>query len=60
MSPDTVITHLTQARTGDAALAIARKYPPKMIRLVADQLHIDPDGHGVAWLRRAVVAEARS
>jgi hypothetical protein len=60
MSPDTVITHVTQARTDEKALAIARKYPPRIIRLVADQLHIDPDGHGVAWLRQAIVREARS
>lgn len=60
MSPDTVITHITEASTDDKALAIVRKYPPRMIRLVADQLHIDPEGHGVAWLRMAIVVEARS
>ncbi len=53
---DTLITHVTQARTTEAAEAIK----PSVVRTAADQLHIDPDGHGVAWLRRAIVAEAQA
>jgi hypothetical protein len=57
---DILITHVTEARTAEHAQAIARQYKPTVVRQAADQLHIDPEGHGVAWLRQAVVAEARA
>lgn len=57
---DTLITHVTQASTTERAEAIARQYKPTVIRQAADLLFIDPEGHGVAWLRRAIVAEARA
>lgn len=57
---DILITHVTEARTTEYAQAIARQYKPTVVRQAADQLHIDPEGHGVAWLRRAIVAEARA
>lgn len=57
---DIVIEHVTGARTDAAALAVVSKYPPRVLRAVADQLYIDPEGHGAAWLRKAIVAEARA
>jgi hypothetical protein len=57
---DVIITRVTQATTDETARAIVNKYPPRVLRIVGDQLHIDPDGHGVAWLRAAIVTEARS
>ena len=57
---DTLITHVTEASTAERAEAIVRQYKPSVIRAAADQLYIDPEGHGVAWLRRQVVTEARA
>lgn len=56
----TFITHVTQARDTAQALGIAQKIRPSVILVMADILHIDSEAHGVAWLRRAVVAEARA
>jgi hypothetical protein len=60
MIADTVVTHVTQARTDAQALAIVRKYRPRILREVADLLYIDADGHGVAWLRQEIVRQART
>lgn len=57
---DTVLTHITEARTDAHALDIANQVKPTVLRKVADLLYIDPDGHGVKWLRAAIVREARS
>ena len=57
---DTLITHVTQARTDEAALAIVRKYKPTAVLAAAGLLYVEADGHGIAWVRAAVVREARS
>lgn len=56
----TYITYLTEARTDAQAHGIAAKIKPGVLRVMADTLHIDGEGHGVAWLRHAIVAEARA
>jgi hypothetical protein len=57
---DTIITHVTEARTAEHARAIVNKYPPRVLAKVADLLYIDAEGHGAAWLRAAIVSEARA
>ena len=57
---DTYITYITEARADAQAHGIAAKVKPSVLRAMADLLYIDADGHGVAWLRRAIVAEVRA
>lgn len=56
----TYITHLVNARDTAQAEGIAAKILPSVLRVMADLLYVDSEAHGVAWLRRAVVAEARA
>lgn len=59
-TPDEVITVATRATdAADAARQLAG-VPARVIAAAADQLHIDPEGHGAPWALRAVIAEARS
>jgi hypothetical protein len=61
MSPDDIITKVTEASTAVEALAIMQDVPRSLLLAVADQLFIDdPDGHGSPWLRKAIVEEARA
>lgn len=57
---DTYITYITEARTDAQAQGTAAEIRPSVLRAMADLLYIDADGHGVAWLRRAIVAEVRA
>lgn len=57
---DDVITAITDAPTAEKALEIMAGIPAPMVRTVADQLHIDPAGHGIPWLCDAIVGEAKS
>jgi hypothetical protein len=57
---DEIITAITHAATMADAAEIMRTVPGAMVRTVADQLHIEADGHGLPWLRRAAVQEARA
>lgn len=60
-SADDIITQVTQAPTGHGALAVLEMLAsPAMLRVIADQLHIEAEGHGNPWIRRAIVREARS
>jgi hypothetical protein len=57
---DEIITRVTEAESIDSAYGIIRSVPYKMLRKVADQLHIEADGHGAEWIRWAVVKEAKA
>jgi hypothetical protein len=57
---DVAMTQLAEARTEAEALAVVAKLRPSVVRAVYDLQGQDPEGHGVAWLRRAVVREARA
>lgn len=57
---DDAITKITEAETEDKAKAIAFSLSRRLLRAVADQLHIDPEEHGDGWIRAAIVKEARS
>jgi hypothetical protein len=57
---DDIITRLTEAASMDAAYDVARTVPRKMLLKVADQLHIEADGHGAEWIRWAITKEART
>ena len=61
-NPDEIITAITQAPTTTAALEIMGTVRSRAAVLaVADQLYVDdPEGHTTAWLRRAIVKEARA
>jgi hypothetical protein len=60
MTPDDVITRITEAATKADARAILAGVPRATVLAVADQLHIDPCGHGLPCIRAAIVMEARS
>lgn len=55
-----LITELTQAAGDEAAQAIAGAAKIRVVRAAADLLHINAEGHGTPWLRRAVAREARA
>ena len=60
MTVDDVITKITEAPNDSMAKAIMRSVPHKLILQVADQLHIETEGHGDGWLRTEIVREARA
>ena len=61
MTADDIITAVTQAATHAEAEAIMRDVHSRALLLAtADQLYIDVDGHASAWVRKAIVAEARA
>jgi hypothetical protein len=57
---DNFLTYVTEARTDAAAMAIIQKVKPSIVKRMYDLQGFDPEGHGIAWLRREVVKEARS
>jgi hypothetical protein len=57
---DGAITRITEAPTEDAAKAIASSLTRRMLLATADQLHIETEGHGLVWIRNAIVKEARA
>jgi hypothetical protein len=57
---DTYLTHITEARTDDAAMRIIAQVKPSVVKRMYDLQGCDPEGHGIAWLRREVVREARA
>lgn len=57
---DTYLTRITEARTDADALRIIAQVKPSVVKAMYDLQGNDPEGHGVAWLRRAVVHEARA
>ena len=59
-SVDDIITWITEASNDAEALIILRAVNREGLNKVADQLYIDCVGQSVAWLRRAIVKEARS
>ena len=61
MSPDDIITQITQAPTSAHALAIASGVRSrKLLLAVADLLYIEADSKTTDWLRKAIVKEARA
>jgi hypothetical protein len=60
MTADDIITAITQAATRKDALAILAGVPRATLLAVADQLYIEPCGHGLPCIRAAIVIEARS
>jgi hypothetical protein len=60
MDTDTAITRITRAATVREAEGITATLQRRDVLAVADQLHIETEGHGMPWLRRAIVTEARS
>jgi hypothetical protein len=57
---DRYLTYITEARSDAEAMGIIAKVKPSAVRAMADLLYIEADGHGIAWLRNAVVNEARA
>jgi hypothetical protein len=57
---DTYLTYVTEARTEADAMRIIAKVKPSVVKAMYDLQGYDPEGHGVAWLRREVVREARA
>lgn len=57
---DDAITRITEAKSDAAAKAIMLSLPHRVLFAVADQLHINTEGHGTSWVRNAVVKEARA
>ena len=39
---------------------IIRQVKPSVLAIMADLLYVDGEGHGVKWLREAIVTEARA
>jgi hypothetical protein len=59
ISPDDIITQVTEAPTAAAALDIMRMQSRGMVLAVADLLYVD-DGASLAVMRRECVTEARA
>jgi hypothetical protein len=57
---DQVITDVTVAASDTDAISILRNVPSAILMRVADQLYIDADGRSFSYIRKAIVAEARS
>ncbi|HWI69472.1 MAG TPA: hypothetical protein VNS88_14050 [Nitrospiraceae bacterium] len=57
---DEAITRITEAGDDNKARAIAQVLGHRVLFAVADQLHIETEGHGTSWVRNAVVKEARA
>jgi hypothetical protein len=57
---DDVVTLVTGAGSAYAATAILEGTRRVLLLAVADLLHIEADGHGNPWLRKAILAEARA
>jgi hypothetical protein len=61
MTPDEIITKVTQAPTdGDALVVMNDVRSRKTLLAVADQLYIDAIGKSSDSIRKAIVSEARS
>lgn len=61
MTPDDIITQITQAPSADAALAIMNGVRSRSLLLaVADLLYIEAEGQTSPWIRKAIVSEARA
>lgn len=57
---DDVITQITEAPTDEQAHEIINATPAGLVRAVADQLYVETEGHGMPWIRRECIREARS
>jgi hypothetical protein len=57
---DTYLARVTEAPTEAAAMGIIRQVKPAVVKAMYDLMGYDPEGHGVPWLRREVVREARA
>ena len=60
ITPDMIITAITEAPTTADALNLIATYSRGVILATADQLYVDAAGHGMAWVRHHVVTEARA
>ena len=57
---DRMMTRVVEAPTTDAAMKIIAQVKPTVVKAMYDLQGYDPEGHGIAWLRREVVREARA
>jgi hypothetical protein len=58
---DDVITMITNEDTDEDALGVMQTIRfRKLLDQIADQLHIDPEGHDAEWVRKAIVEKARA
>jgi hypothetical protein len=57
---DALIAHITYAADTAAAQTIAGQASRAALREAADLLYVDGVGHGWAWVRNAIVSEARA
>lgn len=58
---DDIITMITEEDTDEDALSVIRTIRTrKLLDQIADQLHIDSEGHDAEWIRKAIVKEART
>jgi hypothetical protein len=57
---DTLITRVTEAATDEEALAIVKAATVQERYSAADLLYIDAYDHGMPWVIKAIVREARS
>lgn len=57
---DDAITRITEASDEERAKAIVHALTHRVLFAVADQLHIETEGYGTAWIRDAVLKEARA
>jgi hypothetical protein len=60
MTGDDLITLVTDAATDGEALVIVAGASVQARYSAADVLYIDADHHGMPWIIRAIVREARS
>lgn len=60
MTPDDLITRLVNDPSDADARLTALSTPPAVILTAADLLHIETAGHGLPWVRQALVREARA
>lgn len=57
---DDAITRITEAKDEFAAKWFVQTIPHRVLFAIADQLHIETEGHGTQWVRNAVLKEARA
>lgn len=61
LTADDIITKVTQAATeADALAVVADVHSRQLLLAAADLLYIEVDGHASAWVRKAIVREARA
>lgn len=57
---DDAITRITEAVDEYKAKKIAHAIPRRVLLAIADQLHVETEGHQTQWIINAIVKEARA